>query len=131
MDINKFTKKVEIAKPIINFENDDILLINKNNSEIYYYYFSIINFNGDYINEIKLKYDLELQCKLYDSIEIKLYKNDELIKLNNNKLFNNEIKNNIKQRDNYILEIIYNEELNIKKEDIKENIKIIISAQQL
>lgn len=129
ISVNKFTKKTEIAKPIVNLEKDNVLFINKNSNENYYY-FSITNFNGDNINEIKLKYNLELQYKEHDSIEIKLYKNNELVKLDNNKLYNNEISN-IKQKDDYIVEIKYDESVNLYNEDIKEYVKIIINVEQL
>lgn len=128
ISINKFNKRVNIAKPIINFENDEILLINKNSKENYYY-FSITNFNGNNINEIKVKYNLELQLKNYDCLKIKLYKNGELMQLNNNMLFNNEMKIT-KQKDNYIIQITYDESLNIYKEDIKQTIKIIVYIEQ-
>lgn len=128
ISINKFNKKVDIAKPIINFENDEILFINKNSKENYYY-FSITNFDGDNINEIKLKYNLEFKFKSYDCLKIKLYKNEELVELDNNMLYNNEIKST-KQKDNYIIQITYDENLNIYKEDIKQAIKIIVYIEQ-
>lgn len=126
---NKFTKKIQIAKPIINLKNDDILLINKNSDENYYC-FSVTNFNGDNINEIKFNYTLEIEYDICDCIIIEAYKNNNLIRLENNRLYNNKITNN-KQTDDYIIKILYDETLNKNKVDIKQKIKINIYIEQI
>ena len=107
----KINTNSEIAKPILIVENNPAIdITNKNNKG--YYDFKIKNYNelGE-INEIELRYNIEILNEENKAIKFKLYKGEEELLLEKNKTKDMIIKKNEKQEENYKLEIIYDKNL--------------------
>lgn len=127
----KINTNSEIAKPILIVENNPAIdITNKNNKG--YYDFKIKNYNelGE-INEIELRYNIEILNEENKAIKFKLYKGEEELLLEKNKTKDMIIKKNEKQEENYKLEIIYDKNLVSSLEDIIQNVQIKVHSEQL
>ena len=133
----EFTKKdikgnTKVAKPILEVENGSSLEINNSNKEGIYE-FKIKNYNeqGEK-TDVNLEYYIEVLNEFENTgIEIKLFRNEQKIDINNNKtekfiLSKDEIK-----EDNYKLEVLYNEDKNINMEDIISQLQIKVHSEQM
>lgn len=131
MSNTKIKTNSEIAKPILIVENNpSIDITNKNNKG--YYDFKIKNYNElDEINEIELRYNIEILNEENKAINFKLYKGEEELLLEKNKTKDMIIKKNEKQEENYKLEIIYDKNLVNSLEDIIQNVQIKVHSEQL
>ena len=130
--LSKYSKKIsididsEITEPIIEIEDDPKVILNS--SETKTFYFKVKNFNReDKINEVDLEYYIEFMTNITEEINYKIYKNDEEIKIENNKTEKNLLRSNIKQEDNYRIEISLND---IYLKEIKEEVKIRLYFEQ-
>lgn len=127
-DVNGQT---EIAKPILEVENGTSLDIsNTNNSGIYEFKVKNYNENGEK-TQVDLEYYIEILNDIKSNgIELKLFKNDQEIEINENKtekflLTKDEIK-----EDNYRLEITYDKTKNTNMEDIIKQLQIKVHSEQ-
>lgn len=127
----KINTNSEIAKPILIVENNPAIdITNKNNKG--YYDFKIKNYNElDEINEIELRYNIEILNEENKAITFKLYKGEEELLLEKNKTKDMIIKKNEKQEENYKLEITYDKNLVNSLEDIIQNVQIKVHSEQL
>ena len=131
MSNTKINTNSEIAKPILIVENNPAIdITNKNNKG--YYDFKIKNYNelGE-INEIELRYNIEILNEENKAIKFKLYKGEEDLLLEKNKTKDMIIKKNEKQEENYKLEITYDKNLVSSLEDIIQNVQIKVHSEQL
>lgn len=131
MSNTKINTNSEIAKPILIVENNPAIdITNKNNKG--YYDFKIKNYNelGE-INEIELRYNIEILNEENKVIKFKLYKGEEELLLEKNKTKDMIIKKNEKQEENYKLEITYDKNLVSSLEDIIQNVQIKVHSEQL
>lgn len=131
MSNTKINTNSEIAKPILIVENNPAIdITNKKNKG--YYDFKIKNYNelGE-INEIELRYNIEILNEENKAIKFKLYKGEEELLLEKNKTKDMIIKKNEKQEENYKLEIIYDKNLVSSLEDIIQNVQIKVHSEQL
>lgn len=131
MSNTKINTNSEIAKPILIVENNAAIdITNKNNKG--YYDFKIKNYNelGE-INEIELRYNIEILNEENKAIKFKLYKGEEELLLEKNKTKDMIIKKNEKQEENYKLEITYDKNLVSSLEDIIQNVQIKVHSEQL
>ena len=131
MSNTKINTNSEIAKPILIVENNPAIdITNKNNKG--YYDFKIKNYNelGE-INEIELRYNIEILNEENKAIKFKLYKGEEELLLEKNKTKDMIIKKNEKQEENYKLEIMYDKNLVSSLEDIIQNVQIKVHSEQL
>ncbi len=131
MSNTKINTNSEIVKPILIVENNPAIdITNKNNKG--YYDFKIKNYNElDEINEIELRYNIEILNEENKAINFKLYKGEEELLLEKNKTKDMLIKKNEKQEENYKLEIIYDKNLVNSLEDIIQNVQIKVYSEQL
>jgi len=94
----------DIIEPVIIIENDETININSIDKKIYN--FKIKNYN----NEEKIsKLDIEYYIKIIvsENIFIKVYKNKQEIKLKNVTTDRFLLSKNLKQEDNYKIEIFF------------------------
>lgn len=120
----------DIAKPIIEVNNGkEIEITNKENKGVYD--FSVRNFNeqGE-INEANLFYNIEIISNLNEAIDVKIYKEDQELKLEDNKTEEMSLSHSIKQEDFYKVEITYNKDKNISIEEIIQDIQIKVHSEQ-
>ena len=114
----------EVAEPIIEIEKDETININKIENKIFN--IKIKNYNNDEkINEVDLEYYLELI--VIDEIKIKIYRNNEEIKLHNKKTEKILLSKNSKQEDNYKIEILF---FDNSAQEIFDEIKMKIYYEQ-
>ena len=131
MSNTKINTNSEIAKPILIVENNPAIdITNRNNKG--YYDFKIKNYNelGE-INEIELRYNIEILNEENKAITFRLYKGEEELLLEKNKTKDMIIKKNEKQEENYKLEITYDKNLVNSLEDIIQNVQIKVHSEQL
>lgn len=131
MSNTKINTNSEIAKPILIVENNPAIdITNRNNKG--YYDFKIKNYNElDEINEIELRYNIEILNEENKAITFRLYKGEEELLLEKNKTKDMIIKKNEKQEENYKLEITYDKNLVNSLEDIIQNVQIKVHSEQL
>lgn len=114
-----------IAEPILIIEKSPIIDIN-NIEQANYYMFKVKNYNENKITETTLMYNIELI--LDNGINVKLYKDDKEISLNENKTENFYFSKNSKEEHNYKIEIAKNE--GDLAEDLISNIQVKIYSEQ-
>ena len=119
----------QIAKPILVVENNPAI-DNKNNKGSYD--FKVKNYNEvNEINQVPLKYSIEILTKTDESISFKLYKNNQEVALINNKTDEMLIKPNEKQEENYKLEIVYDSGKSVTNKNILEQVQIKVHSEQV
>lgn len=120
----------EIAKPIMKVENSNKINITNQNQEGIYE-FKIKNFEDENnITSVEMEYYIEILTDISDLIKIELYKNDQLIEIENNRTKTFNMVKDIKQEDKYKIRIKYNEKSNISMEDIIQELQIKVHSQQ-
>lgn len=127
----KINTKTQIAKPILVVENNPSIDITalKNTGN---YDFKIKNYNEkEEINQIMLKYYIEIISKYNETITFKIYKDGKEIPLENNKTQEILLANNTKEEQNYKLEINYDKNKSNSKEDIIQDVQIKIHSEQI
>lgn len=131
-----FSKKdisgqAEVAKPILQVENGTNLEINNTNSKGIYE-FKVKNYNeqGEK-TDVDLEYYIEIleDVEKY-GIELKLFKNDQEIQINENKTEKFILTKDEIQEDNYKLEITYDKSKNTKMQDIVKQLQIKVHSEQ-
>lgn len=125
----KVNTEAQIAKPILEVENNPDITITKNNNKGTYD-FKVKNYNmNEEITQIDLLYTIEILTKTQDEISFKLYKNDKEVSLEENKSQEMLLTKNEKQEDNYKLEILYNNSSGLEK-DIFQDVQIKVHTEQ-
>lgn len=126
----KVNATTQIAKPIMIVENNptiDITTI-KNTG---YYDFKVKNYNEEnQVNQIELKYWIEIISKYDETISFKMYKNNQEIPLLNNKTQEIQLTKNQKEEQNYRLEIIYDKTKSTSTEEIIQDVQIKVHSEQ-
>ena len=116
----------EIAEPILKVECDKkIALTDPSQKGIYY--FKIKNYDEkEKITGVDLEYYVEVLPKIEKNIDLKIYKEDEKLKLNENKTQKFLMSKDKKQIDNYRIEIECNSEI----KEIMQEIQIKVHSEQ-
>lgn len=117
----------DIAKPILKIEGDSELDINKI-GEKNIYEFKVKNYDeSNQITEINLEYYIEIMSETNENIDIKIYKDDKELNINESKTEKFILTKGEKKEDNYKIEILFK---NNSVQEIKQNIDIKVYAQQ-
>ena len=125
----KVNTNAQIAKPILEVENNPDITITSTSKESTYD-FKVKNYNSnDEITQIDLIYTIEILTKTDESITFKLFKNEKEVPLDNNKSQEFLLSKNEKQEDNYKLKILYDKE-KAQGRDIFQDIQIKVHTEQ-
>ena len=126
----------KIAEPIIEVTSNSEPINITNNSLEGEYVFYIRNYNENKkISDVSLDYTIELldtikeESKKY--IKYELYKNGDLVELQNQKTNIMRLGNKNLQEDKYVLKIKYDKNASETMEDIWDNINIKVHSQQI
>lgn len=125
----KIDNKLEIAQPIFQVKGTEIAKINSINN-IGYYDFIVKNYDKEKIGEVDFLYTIEVISDIDDSVKFELYKNGQLISLENQKTEVMSIKGNIKTEEQYRLKVTYDEMKGTNGKDILEDVQIKIHSEQ-
>ena len=125
----KIDNKLEIAQPIFQVTGTEIAKINSINN-IGYYDFIVKNYDKEKIGEVDFLYTIEVISDIDDSVKFELYKNGQLINLENQKTEVMSIKGNIKTEEQYRLKVTYDETKGTNGKDILEDVQIKIHSEQ-
>lgn len=121
----------QIAEPVLIVDNNpsvDITAINNKG----YYNFKIKNYDETgKINQVDLKYNIEIISNTDKSIIFKLYKDDQQIKMENKKSEDMILEKLDKKDVNYKLEITYDKTKSSSVADILENVQIKVHSEQV
>ncbi|MCI8383523.1 MAG: hypothetical protein HFJ33_01375 [Clostridia bacterium] len=123
--------EAKIAEPILMVENNPIVEINGKKAKEYYN-FKVKNYkeNGE-ITQVDLQYNIEIISKTEESINFKLYKNQQEIPMQNNKTADMKLQKEEIQEDRYQLEIIYDKTKSRSVADIIQDVQIKVHSEQL
>ena len=120
----------KVADPVFSLEHTDKKVVNNANTEVDYY-FTVRNYNKEKINEIELKYMLEITPEQDKSIVLSLFKDNEKIDLNNQKTNYFTLDHTNKEEHHYRLNVKYDKTGLINCYDINSNIFIKANAMQI
>lgn len=131
METREIEVSAKIAKPIIMLEEGDKVIINDNNKEAEYK-FKVKNFNNkEEISDVQMNYTMEIIGNKDEAIIYNLYRDGEEISLINNQTEKIKIGNQKKEEHNYVLKIKYDKTKNVKKEDVSEDLHILLHSEQM
>lgn len=122
--------KIEIAEPIFIVEGNEKTKISAINN-IGYYEFSIKNFKDTKVSETGFKYIIEIVSKTDDAIKFELYREDELLKLEELKTEELSIAGNEKIEQRYKLKVTYDNTKGTQGKDILEEVQVKIHSEQM
>ena len=126
--------KTQIAEPIFEIENGPAIDITETQT-IGEYNFKIKNFNSsDKLNQVDLNYCINILSKTDNSIEMKLYENDNEISLNDNKSEYIKLSKDKKEERNYIIKIAYDKNSEVNAEDISDiaqSVQVEVHTEQI
>lgn len=125
----KFDNKLEIAQPVFQVKGTELVKINSIN-DIGYYDFTVKNYNEEKTGEVDFLYTIEIISNVDDSVKFELYKNGQLVNLNNRKTETMSIKGNQKTEEKYRLKVIYDKTRGTNGKDILEDVQIKIHSEQ-
>lgn len=113
-----------IAEPILKIDGELPLHITKSDKN-QSYEFKIKNYDEkEKITQVDIEYYLEISNQTDNGISIKVYKEDEELKLVKNKTEKFKFENKQKQEDNYKIEILFNNSTPIEEMEGKIDVKI-------
>ena len=116
-----------VAIPIIKLEGEQKLIIN-NTQENKVYNLAVKNYDeNEQITQIELEYYIEIISPKNDNINLKIYKEEKELNINNNKTEKFLLTKENKQQDNYKIEILLNKKMS---ENILQNIEIKVCSEQ-
>lgn len=122
---------LKIAEPIIEIENGkeiDITSVNNTGN----YEFKIKNYDNEgNITNVNIQYYIEILSKLDESINIKIYKGNQEMQMNNNRTEIVQLGNTSKEEHIYRLEITYDKNKSNSIEDILQDIQIKVHSEQV
>lgn len=114
----------EITEPVISIENDETININSINNKTYN--FKIKNYNNEgKVSELNIEYYINISS--IKDVSLKVYKNNDEIKLNNGNTDKYSLDKNTKQEDVYKIEIVF---LDDSDKEIFEEINMKIYFEQ-
>ena len=117
----------QVAKPVFNVDGDYIKIDGIEDTS---YKFSVKNYDSSSTSEVKIKYYIEIVNNSQANLTFKLLdENNNVIKLDKNKSTIFELNKDIKQSDNYILNVKYTNDTAIV-DDIQGNVQIKVEAVQ-
>lgn len=121
----------QIAKPILEVEKGSEIIITEDNRKGEYT-FIVKNYNQtEEISQVDLTYYIEiLENNLNDYIQYQLYKDNELLKLKENKTEEMTFHKDVKEEQNYTLKVTYEDSKNAI-EDIMQDIQIKVHSEQV
>ena len=119
----------KVAEPILVLENTDQKIVDNSNQEIDYY-FTVKNYNNSNVNEINLKYMIEITPIQDRAITLTLYKDNQPVELSEQKTAYMNIGNTTKEEHQYRLNVKYNKNNFENSYDINSNIFIRANAIQ-
>jgi len=129
IEIIKGTATANVASPVFIAESSQVINMTDNNKNVTYK-FSVKNYDVNKQSDVDVKYRITIfPLELDPSITIKLYKDTELIPLNNHTTEWIEMKKDMKLHE-YSLEVIYDKEASDLQTDLIEKINIGIEAIQ-
>lgn len=124
----KMETKAEIAEPILKIDGDSTININKS-EEKKSYNFKVKNYDETgKITQVDLEYYIKMISDIDEKIYFKIYKNEEELKMDNNRSEYFSLGKEKEQEDNYRIEILFNKSYFV--EEMKEEIKMEICARQ-
>lgn len=124
----KIETKAEIAEPILKIECDSAINITKS-EEKKSYHFKVKNYDETgKITQVDLEYYIKMISDIDEKIYFKIYKNEEELKIDNNRTEYFSLEKEKEQEDNYKIEILFDKSSFI--EEMKEEIKIEVCARQ-
>ena len=116
-----------VAIPIIKLEGEQKLIIN-NNQGNKVYNLAVKNYDeNEQITQVELEYYIEIISPKNDNINLKIYKEEKELNINNNKTEKFLLTKENKQQDNYKIEILLNKKIS---EDILQNVEIKVYSEQ-
>lgn len=118
----------EIATPVIQIKEGNIVQIDRNNN-IGYYEFYVRNFRQEKISEIDFFYTIEIISDLEDNVRFELYNNEQQISLQDLKTNEISLGKNKKIEQRYKLKMTYNPAVEVS-EECMEHIQIKIHSEQ-
>lgn len=121
--------KTIIAEPVFCLEHTDKKVLDDANTEIDYY-FTIKNYNSNKVNEVDLKYMIEITPKQDAAIVLTLYRGNEVIRLNDQKTGYINIGHTNQEKHDYRLNVKYDKSNLEESYDISSSIFIKASAIQ-
>lgn len=114
----------EITEPVISIENDETININSINNKTYN--FKIKNYNNEgKLSGLNIEYYISISS--IKDVSLKVYKNNDEIKLNNGNTDKYSLDKNTKQEDVYQIEIVF---LDDSAREIFEEINMKIYYEQ-
>ncbi len=121
----------QIAEPILVVENNPSLDITAINNEGTYN-FTIKNYNeNDKTTDVKLRYYIEVLSNVDESVNIKLYEDENEIELNDNKTEYIEVSNKEKEEKQYQIKVKYDQSESESVSEIMEKIQVKIHTEQV
>ena len=120
----------EVAKPILVVENNPAIDI-RSIKETKKYDFKIKNYNDkEEITDVDLRYTIEILSNKNDIVSFKIYKDDKELILKDNKTEELLLSKDVKQEDNYKLEIIFDNTKINNIEEIIQDVQIKVHSEQ-
>lgn len=121
----------QIAEPILIVDNNPAIHITSSNN-FGSYDFKVRNYDDEEkITQTDLKYNIEIISKVNENIKVKLYKDEDEIKIENNKTKDAYFHKNVKEVHNYRLEITYDESKNANINDAIQDVQIKVHSEQM
>ena len=121
--------KTEVAEPLFVLEHTDKKFVDNSNQEIDYY-FKVKNYNNSNVNEINLKYMIEITPIQDKAIILTLYKDNQKIDLNEQKTPYINLGHSNKETHEYRLNVKYDKSELDNCYDISSNVFIKANAIQ-
>lgn len=120
--------KAEIAEPILKVESDKTIKI-KHLDEIGIYQLKVKNYDETgKVTQVDLEYEIEILSDIHKNISLKIYKEEQELKISRNKTEKFLITKDEKQEDNYKIEITCNKTAEI--EEMIQEIQIKVHSEQ-
>lgn len=119
-----------IAEPVLIVENGSEIKLTATQNEGNYT-FAVKNYDETgKINQVNMKYHIEILSKKDDAITIKLLKNNQEISMKNNITEEFLLQKQTRQKDEYKIEIKYDKNKSTSIEDIIQDIQIKVHSEQ-
>lgn len=127
--IEKISTLFNIATPVFIVEGEEAIPISENNN-IGYYEFSIKNFNETTVSATDFYYTIEVIVNTEIELDFELYRDENLIQLENLKSEKLLINGNEKVEQKYKLKVIYDGSEEEKNQDVIGDVQIKIHSEQ-
>ena len=125
----KFSKNLDVAKPIFIVEGTETSKISAINN-VGYYNFTVKNYNETEVSETAFTYSIEVVSDTDESVKFELYQGDKQIPLENLKTGKLTIEANKKIEQKYKLKVTYDKTLGTKGKDILEEVQVKVHSEQ-